>query len=605
MNLKQFPAGGLAALLFFTSTAAQSADPSVSLNPIVVTGSAFPHALDRSIQSIEVISREDIRETPAASLAELLALVAGVDVQRRGGPGVQADIGTRGSAFEQTLVLLNGIPLRDPQTGHHSLNLPVPLETIERIEIVKGPGGLAFGGHATGGLINIITRVPDSAEAGLRARAGSYEFGEAAVWMGSGNARGGQIFSAEASRSDGHIDDEPTDFQLARASFTGRRQLGAATVRWGLGYERRKFGAFKFYTADFPDQRERTRTRLAYVTGERPIGAWRIEARGWWRGHDDWFRTRVGSRDFINSHETRVTGAGLAARRVGASSETGFGLHFLSEDIDSNALGERERNERGIWASHRQRFGGRWVIEAGLSLLDFDQAGARWLPTLGANYRINPRWTWFGSAGRASRPSSWTEQRLVTGGNLGNPDLQAEEVWLTETGLRWRRGEFAGGGAVFRRWSDALIDWGRAPGTVQWQADFFDDYRSVGGELHGRWTPRGLHWLDAIEFNYTWLDTDLERRGLEIKYALDHPRHSINTAVRLRPTTSTRLATTLRHARRRAGRDTTYLAVRMTWKPNRIEWFVEADNLLDETVPEAGFAPQPGRWLFGGLRIAY
>ncbi|MGB0514493.1 MAG: TonB-dependent receptor, partial [Wenzhouxiangellaceae bacterium] len=282
MKATTITAASLAALFFSALVTAQSADSSVSLNPIVVTGSAFPHALDRSIQSIEVITSEEIRETPAATLAELLSLVAGIDVQRRGGPGVQADIGIRGSTFEQTLVLLNGIPLRDPQTGHHSLNLPVSLETIDRIEIVKGPGGLAFGGHATGGLINIITRVPDATEGGIRARAGSHEFGEVAAWLGTGDAQGGQILSAEASRSDGHIDDQPTDFQLARASLTGQRQIGATALRWGLGYDRRKFGAFKFYTADFPDQRERTRTRLAYVTGERPLGAWKIEARGWW-----------------------------------------------------------------------------------------------------------------------------------------------------------------------------------------------------------------------------------------------------------------------------------------------------------------------------------
>jgi len=584
---------------------ADAASDPMRFNPVVVTGSAFPQALDRSIRSVEVISREQIRESPATSLAELLAQVAGVDVRRRGGPGVQADIGIRGSTFEQTLVLLNGIPLRDPQTGHHNLNLPVPLETIERIEIVKGPGGLAFGGHATGGLINIITRVPSAREGGIRVRAGSHRFGEAAAWWGSGDHDGGQTASLEASRSDGHLADEPTDFEQIRASVNGQRQLGEASVQWGLGYERKKFGAFKFYTADFPDQRERTKTRLAYVSGERALGQWQIEARGWWRDHDDWFRTRVGNRDFINSHATRVFGAGLAARRVTETGATGFGVHLLDERIDSNALGERDRDERSFWFSHRQRLGSRWVLEGGLSLLDLNQDGSRWLPTVGANYRIGRHWSWFASGGRVARPSSWTEQRLVTGGNLGNPELRSESSWLVESGLRWRRGRFAADGALFQRWSDSLIDWGRPPGSVQWQADRFDDYRSLGGELNARWTAPGNTWLDAIAVSYSWLDTELDARGLQIKYALDHPRHAVNASLRIRPSAALRLATTLRLVRRNNGDTTNDVALRLTWQPSRLEWFVEADNLRDDRTPEAGFAPQPGRWLFAGIRIAF
>ena len=606
-------AAGLAAVLAASVAEARTGNADqrdhqpgpAALNPVVVTGSAFPHALDRSIQTVEVITRDQILESPAGSLAELLAQVVGVDVQRRGGPGVQADIGIRGSAFEQTLILLNGIPLRDPQTGHHNLNLPVPLETIERIEIVKGPGGLAFGGHATGGLVNIITRVPGASEGGLRARVGSHRFGEAAAWWGGGDSAGGQSLSLEANRSDGHLDDEPTDFELARASFTGERRIGSGQVNWGAGYERKKFGAYKFYTADFPDQRERTRTRLAYVSGQQPLGSWNLEARGWWRDHDDWFRTRVGNADFINRHLTRTLGTGLAARRIGTTAATGFGVNLLRERIDSNALGERERDEVGFWLSHRQQLGTRWVVEGGVSRLDLDQGGARWLPTLGANYRIDRSWTWYASGGRVSRPSSWTEQRLVTGGNRGNPELQAESLWLAETGLRWRQRQFQGEGALFRRWSDALIDWGRPPGAVQWQADYFDDYRSIGGELGGRWTAVDLAWLESVTLGYSWLDTELDARGLEIKYALDYPRHAIKAGARFQPSPNVRMAITLKHANRNDGRSSTDLALRMSWQPRRLEWFFEADNLLGDRTPEAGFAPQPGRWLFAGIRVGF
>jgi len=572
---------------------------------LVVTGSAFPQRLEEGIQSVAIIDRESIRNAPASTLAELLDGVAGVDVRRRGGPGVQADVGIRGTAFEQTLVLLNGIPLRDPQTGHHNLNLPVPLELIERIEIVKGPGGLSFGGHATGGLINIITRTPRRAEAGTRLRAGQHEFAEARLWGGVGDRHGGHLFGAEWRDSAGHLDDEPTDFSIAQVHYSGRQRLGRGQIRWGGGFERKKFGAFKFFTAEFPDQRERTRTRLAWVSADQQLGTWQLEARGWWRGHDDWFRTRVGERDFINIHATGVFGGGLAVRRFGSRGDTGFGINLVDEDIRSNALGQRQRTEAGLWASHRQRLGETLRIEAGVSLVDFEEDGTRVLPTAGVSWSFADGWNAFASGGRSSRPASWTEQRLVSGGNLGNPALTAEDSWQTETGLRWRGGAHAVNTAVFLRRSDNLIDWGRVPGSVQWQADAFEDLDTRGAEFEWRWQHADPGWLDEWRVAWTWQDTALDARGLQIKFALDHPRHAVTSALRLRPSPRTVVSATLRHTTRSTGPDATYLALRLAWRPGRWEWFVEGDNLLDEKVPEAGFAPQPGRWLFAGTALRY
>ena len=99
--------------------------------------------LYRSVaQNVVIISKEQIQNSPARSLQEVLSMVAGLDVRQRGVGGVQADIGIRGGSFEQTLFLLNGVKLTDPQTGHHAMNIPIPLDAIERIEVVKGPSML-------------------------------------------------------------------------------------------------------------------------------------------------------------------------------------------------------------------------------------------------------------------------------------------------------------------------------------------------------------------------------------------------------------------------------------------------------------------------------
>ena len=112
-------------------------------------------------QNITLITRANIQATPARSLQELLAFTPGIDVRQRGISGVQADIGIRGGSFEQTLLLVNGIKLSDPQTGHHMMNIPVPLQAIERIDVLKGQGSRIFGQNAYAGAINIITALPE------------------------------------------------------------------------------------------------------------------------------------------------------------------------------------------------------------------------------------------------------------------------------------------------------------------------------------------------------------------------------------------------------------------------------------------------------------
>ncbi|TVQ34144.1 MAG: Plug domain-containing protein, partial [Wenzhouxiangella sp.] len=136
----------LAALLLLAASSAFSQTESfqTDIDRIQATASLLPQAWRDSVQSVVLIERDDILASPASNLAELLASTPGIDVQRRG--PLQADVGIRGTAYEQTLILLDGVPLRDPQTGHHNLNLPVPLDQIERIEIVLGPGAVMVAG---------------------------------------------------------------------------------------------------------------------------------------------------------------------------------------------------------------------------------------------------------------------------------------------------------------------------------------------------------------------------------------------------------------------------------------------------------------------------
>ena len=128
------------------------------LDEVILSGIRVGIPLSKKTHSVTVISAQQIRQSGARTLAVLLQQEVGVDIRQRGPAGTQADLYIRGGGFDQTLLLIDGIKLEDAQTGHHLLNLNVPLSVIERIEIIKGPAARVYGPNAFTGAIHIITK---------------------------------------------------------------------------------------------------------------------------------------------------------------------------------------------------------------------------------------------------------------------------------------------------------------------------------------------------------------------------------------------------------------------------------------------------------------
>jgi len=129
----------------------------LTLEQIIISAERTPVQFEQLKRSIQVISKKEIEQMPVRNISELLSYALNTDVRSRGSFGMQADISVRGGSFDQTLVLLNGMNISDPQTGHHSMDIPVDLASINRIEILKGPGARIFGPNAFNGVINTFT----------------------------------------------------------------------------------------------------------------------------------------------------------------------------------------------------------------------------------------------------------------------------------------------------------------------------------------------------------------------------------------------------------------------------------------------------------------
>src|SRR5580658_5619950 len=121
-----------------TPAPATPALPAPLQQSVIVTGVAQPAPLDEADRDVGVLPLPEAQRPLYDSWFDLLDLEAALDLQEREPGGFQADLSIRGGSFEQTLVLLNGLRVNDAQTGHFNLDLPIPLEMLSSVEVLKG-----------------------------------------------------------------------------------------------------------------------------------------------------------------------------------------------------------------------------------------------------------------------------------------------------------------------------------------------------------------------------------------------------------------------------------------------------------------------------------
>ncbi len=144
---------GIICICLSTASKAQT-----ELDPVTITATLHPENASATGRNIVVIKGDQFSKLPINSVDELLRYVPGLEVQMRGPMGSQSDIVLRGGTFQQVLVILDGIRLNDPNTGHFNSYIPIAPAEIERIEVLKGASSAIYGSEAVGGVIQIITK---------------------------------------------------------------------------------------------------------------------------------------------------------------------------------------------------------------------------------------------------------------------------------------------------------------------------------------------------------------------------------------------------------------------------------------------------------------
>jgi vitamin B12 transporter len=608
------------------------------LDEVTITGRRAPVVYSDLARVVTIIKKEEINQLPAHSISEILNYVMSVDVRERGSSGAQADLNMRGGSFEQVLVLLNGINMNDPQTGHHHLNLPVDPATILQIEILEGPGSRIFGPYAYAGAINIITTNEKEDELALSITGGEHAFFSGSFSLRKKTGPISHGLSISRRQSEGHR--ENTDFHIQNVFYQAVSELSFLRSEIQTGVLQKRFGANSFYSPLFPEQFEKIRS--GFVSIKNAFGAKRrFTQTAYFRRHHDKFELfRYQPAEWYtghNYHRTDVYGADINYYFPWEGGTTAAGIEFRSEQILSNVLGEplsdtiwlgthgngyfnkgKTRSIMSFFGEHTLYMSKFTATLGVLGNLQEDY-GFYVYPGIDISYSLSGSVNLIASWNKSLRMPSFTDLYYHGPTNFGNPDLRPEEANQLEVGLKANQPILSGHVLAFYRHGKNTIDWVRIADSLKWQSMNLTELSTFGMDFRARVSMDKLIGknfpVKTISAGYSWIDLKKESGNFLSNYALDYLRKRFYISVHHDLLNAFNVSWHLNY-QDRAGSYTSYpdlreipyqpyatLDVRISLKKNNYRLFAEGTNLFNIQYMDFGNIPLAGRWLRAGLQL--
>ena len=576
----------IALLLSFFLTA------QTQLEEVVVSSPRLNIPFSEDSKSVTVITAEQIAETPVSNLVDLLRFQAGIDIRRQGIEGAQADVYLRGGTFDQVLLLIDGIRVDDPQTGHHTLNSALPLEVIERIEIVKGPAARIYGQNALTGAINIVTKKSGKNEVALTARQGSFNTNHFGATTQNFSDNQQHVVHFSRLNSDGYRYNTDLDnlHFFTHSAFGASKNLKLLTM-----FNERKFGANGFYGfVSYDKQYEETQSSLVALTtsfaSEKVVWTPRIF---WKRGQDEYILIRDNPSAYRNLHINNKIGFSVDTKLTHSNGNlTGFGAELSSVSIQSNNLGEHSRTIAHFFFEHRIKLKN-LSITPGFALSYFSDVDTFFYPGLDLGYKLNEKAKLIFNTGYTYRVPTYTDLYYDGPTALGNANLKPEKALSHELSFRYTLPNWQLDAALFQRNSENLIDYVEViEGDPKWLASNIHDVTTTGGELNSSYFYTIGKQRHNVIVSYGYIHDDYTKT-VNSRYALNSLKHNIN--VQLIKNLSSKWSTSFsyRYATRPLGGHVKVLNAQLEYVMDKLTIQLQGRNLFDATYYE-NLIPMPG-----------
>lgn len=573
-----------------------------SLKEVVVTSSRIDLPFKENSRTIQIVTAEDIKKLGVTNVADALQQVAGIDVRRQGVNGMQADLYIRGGGFDQTLLLIDGIKVDDPQTGHHTMNLALPIEVIKRIEVIKGPAARVFGQNAFTGAVNIVTK--DVEENSLIAKVQGGSFGQfIAEATGTVSLKeSSHIVHFSKNFSEGYRHN--TDFDNTNYVLKSQFNKNKLPIELLTSYSERKFGANGFYGfTSYIDQYEETQASLVGLSTVIKKGNFTWKPRIYWRRNQDlYLLIRNNPSAYRNLHITNKIAVELNGSYQSKIGITGFGVEFSKYYISSNRLGDNQREIASLFLEHRFQFFNNIIdVTPGISASYFSDFDNQIFPGLDFGVKISEKFRAYGNIGTSFRLPTYTNLYYVSPTTISNPNLETEEAFSQEVGFKYLSKNINVSLAAFNRDADNLIDYVRENASDAWQAQNIQHVNTKGYEANIEYKFLLNQLPQKIQLGYSFLDNDVKKSEANFsQYSINSMKHQFvgNYAMQWFKNFSNSIG--YRYVERTSGVSYNVWDVSASYQLKALEFSVYANNIFNTEYVEAGMVPMPkGNILFG------
>jgi iron complex outermembrane receptor protein len=566
---------------------------------MVVVGSAVAVPLAESSLPVLVLPVQPAILSAATPL-DLLRTDPSIFLEQRGAGGAQSDLVMRGGSFAQTLVLLNGFRINDSQTAHHNLDLPIPLEAMDSIQVLHGAGSTLYGNDALSGVVDFVTAAPSASSLRLRAGAGSFGGYEDAIEAALTGTKTSTRLTGSRNSSDGFMADR--DYRNEDTSLENwtPTRLGISDLLFAASD--RAFGANQFYGAF--DSWERTKGWFA--SARQDLGDRTAAAFGYRRHTDEFILLREAPAVYENNHVDTSWQASL--RRTAPLAKTSLlllGLESDGDSIHSNNLGLHARNRgAGYLDLDLRPATRRWNLTAGAREELFSGGmQTAFAPHLAGSVRLAHDVKLRASGGYGFRLPTYTDLYYSDPSTIGNSKLKPESAWSGDGGLDWApsRRLSASVTGFYSRQHDA-IDYVRTNSTMPWTAANLSGLHFVGVES-------SLTWLAAkgqtVRVAWTGLSGAQDAlHGLQSEYIFNYPVQNVHASWTSAIGKTVTITDSVQIVQRYQSSVYPVWNLSATHEAGRFHPYLRFDNLSNTGYQEISGVPMPGRTIYGGVSVA-
>ncbi len=614
----------------------------IDIEEVIVSEDRAPAVYSQMTRIVEVFRQENIENTASRNLQSLLGSALNTDIRQRGANDIQADITIRGGTFDQCLILLNGININDPQTGHYNLNLPIDFSDIKQIEILYGPAARVYGTNAFCGAVNVITTAREKNKISTAIEIGEHNLYKLSARTVFGKNTFQNSLSVSKSQCEGYA--ENTAFETHHVYYQSLISKKKHTFAANIGYKNKNFDANTFYSPRFSEQHDHNKTTFASLNYTFN-GHAKYSLSSWYRQHfDHYILIKSNPKAYQNYHLTKIFGAKSNISIPSKHGKTNFGVEYRYEKILSNNLGNEmakpvdvpntdsakftksdSRPNLSFFAEHNIYFN-RLIISSG-AMINFYKTTASNLgiyPGIEIAYRIFENIEIYASINKSLRLPTFTDLYYSSPTNLGNKNLKAEEAITYETGIKYTNKIIQSHITYFQRNANNIIDWIWQSDIEKWKTENITALTTRGVEFHAAFDFNKLFDttlpFKQLTLQFAQIESEKKETPQISKYQIDNLKYKFSAQLKFEVLKKIGMNYNFTYRNREgifinineAGAEELsrfepywLLDVAFSYKTEHIKTYIDFTNILNTKYLDIGSVEQAGRWIKIGFQIEF